>query len=270
MDKRKKLHVLRFMFHVLCNTQHVLHFALVALSMTFVLTCSAHAAVDHRLWDTLLHRYVDQNGRVAYRDLRTRDYTSFAEYLKLLAEAKVEGMSETEEKAFWINAYNAIIIQGVLNGHTAESFLSRKRLFSWYAPSLAGKERTPDEVEHQILRKKFRDPRVHFALVCASTSCPKLRPEAYVPERLDQQLDDAAHTFVNDPLRNHIEAGHVAVSSIFQWFAQDFSEQAGTVPKFLLRFVAEEKKATLENLTGELLYLEYNWTLNAQDGQRVS
>jgi len=75
---------------------------------------------------------------------------------------------------------------------------------------------------------------------------------------------------VNDPLRNHIETGHVAVSSIFQWFAQDFSDQTGTVPKFLLRFVAEEKKATLENLTGELLYLEYNWTLNAQDGQRVS
>jgi len=252
--------------------QYATRFTLCAcgIVMTFVLTCSAHAAVDHRLWGTLLHRYVDQNGRVAYRDLRTRDYTSFAEYLKLLAEAKVEGMSETEEKAFWINAYNAIIIQGILNGHTAESFLSRKRLFSWYALSLVGRARTPDEVEHQILRKKFRDPRVHFALVCASTSCPKLRPEAYVPERLDQQLDDAARTFVNDPLRNHIETGHVAVSSIFQWFAQDFSDQAGTVPKFLLRFVAEEKKATLENLTGELLYLEYNWTLNAQDGQRVS
>jgi len=152
--------------------QYATRFTLCAcgIVMTFVLTCSAHAAVDHRLWGTLLHRYVDQNGRVAYRDLRTRDYTSFAEYLKLLAEAKVEGMSETEEKAFWINAYNAIIIQGVLNGHTTESFLSRKRLFSRYALSLAGRERTPDEVEHQILRKKFRDPRVHFALVCASTS----------------------------------------------------------------------------------------------------
>jgi hypothetical protein len=228
------------------------------------------AAVDHSLWDTLLRRYVDQHGRVAYRDWQARDLASFEAYLKTLAEAKIEGMSEAEEKAFWINAYNAVIIQGVFKGYTAEGLISRKRLFSWYSRVVARKKRTPDEIEHEILRPKFRDPRIHFTIVCASTSCPKLRPEAYVAERLDQQLDDATRAFINDPDRNRFVAGQVAVSSIFQWFTQDFIAAAGTVPQFLLRYVAEEKKAILESLTGDLQYLEYSWRLNAQEGQRLS
>ena len=249
---------------------YALRCTLSTLFMTLIVTQSTQAAVDHSPWDTLLHRYVDQNGRVAYRDLQKRDSMLFVEYLNTLAQAQVEGLSEAEEKAFWINAYNAIIVQGVLNGYTAESFISRKRFFSWYALPIAGKERTPDEIEHQILRKKFRDPRIHFAIVCASTSCPKLRAEAYVSARLDQQLDDAARVFVNDPTRNLIEPAQVVVSQIFQWFAQDFIDQAGTIPTFLLRFVDDEKKAILATFTRELRYLEYNWTLNAQDGQRVS
>jgi len=242
----------------------------VALFVTFAMSQQSSAAIDHSLWDMLLHRYVDNDGRVAYRDWQTQDLASFTMYLKALAETNVDSMSETEAKTFWINAYNAVIIQGVLSGYTAESFLSRKRLFEWYTLPIAGKEHSPDEIEHQILRKKFRDPRIHFCIVCASTSCPKLRPEAYVAERLDQQLDDAARSFINDPDRNRFVAGKIAVSPIFQWFAQDFIEQAGTVPKFILRFVAGEKKAMLESLTGDLQYLEYNWTLNAQNGQRIS
>ncbi len=247
-----------------------LRFTFYVMLMTLSFARPSNAAVDHSLWDTLLHRYVDDNGRVAYRDWQARDLASFEGYLKVLAQAKIEGMSETEEKAFWINAYNAVIVNGVLSGYTAESLISRKRLFNWYSLAVAGKARTPDEIEQQILRKKFRDPRIHFAIVCASTSCPQLRPEAYVAERLDQQLEDAARVFVNDPMRNHIESEKVAVSPIFQWFAQDFVDQAGTVSQFLLRFVADEKKAIVESLAGDLQYLEYNWTLNAQDGQRVS
>jgi hypothetical protein len=240
-----------------------------AVFMALSLTPPSAAAIDHSLWDTLLRRYVDQDGRVAYRDWKAHDLASFETYLKTLAEARVEGMSEAEAKAFWINAYNAVIIQGVFNGYTAEGLISRKRLFSWYSLMIAEKKRTPDEIEHEILRPKFRDPRVHFAIVCASTSCPKLRPEAYVAGRLDQQLDDAARVFINDPDRNRFVIGHVAVSPIFQWFAQDFIDEAGSVPRFLLRYVAGEKKAILGSFTGDLQYLEYNWKLNAQDGQRV-
>lgn len=252
----------RSTLYVLCTTLYVFLMALSSISL-------ASAAIDHSSWDTLLRRYVDQDGRVAYRDWNAHDLVSFESYLRMLAEAQIEGLSEAEEKAFWLNAYNAIIVNGVLNGYTAEGFLIRKRFFSWYSLTVAGKKRTPDDIEHQILRKKFYDPRIHFAIVCASTSCPKLQAEAYVAERLDQQLDTAARGFINDPRRNDISAQGVALSHIFEWFAQDFIDHAGSVPKFLLRFVADEKKAIVESLSGDLQYLEYDWTLNAQAGQRV-
>ncbi|HXG19938.1 MAG TPA: DUF547 domain-containing protein [Methylomirabilota bacterium] len=165
-----------------------------AMALLFC-TRPVSAAVDHDLWSTLLTRYVDDNGRVAYRDLRARDKAAFDQYLATLAQARTEGMSEAEEKAFWINAYNAVIISGVLQGYTAESLLGRKRLFSWFTAKVAGQDRTPDEIEHQILRKKFHDPRIHF--------------------------------------------------------------------------VAVEKQAMLNRSDSELRYLEYDWTLNAQEGQRV-
>jgi hypothetical protein len=242
---------------------------LIAIGMLLVNQPSA-AAIDHTPWNLLLAQYVDTDGRVAYRDLQNKDSARFEQYLTTLAQARLDGLSEAEEKALWINAYNAVIVKGILQGYTAENVLKRKRLFGWYALPIAGKERTPDEIEHQILRKKFADPRIHFAIVCASTSCPKLRPEAYVAERLDQQLDEAARRFVNDPARNQIEPQQIALSMIFKWFAQDFIDHAGSVKSFLHRFVVEEKKPILASYSGELQYLEYNWTLNAQDGQRIA
>lgn len=230
----------------------------------------SQAAVDHGPWSRLLARYVDAQGRVAYRDLQTHDRAAFDAYLATLAHAQTDGMTEAEEKAFWINAYNALIVSGVLQGYTAESLLARKRLFSWFTVRIAGKDRTPDEIEHQILRKKFHDPRVHFTIVCASSSCPQLRREAYTPERLDAQLDEATQAFLHDPTRNHLDAQPVALSRIFEWFAADFINGAGSVVAFVRRFVPEDKRTRLNLTDSELRYLEYDWTLNAQEGQRVS
>jgi hypothetical protein len=241
-----------------------------AIATVLIFARPGNTAIDYSPWNTLLTRYVDDNGRVAYRDLQANDRTVLAGYLATLAQAQVAGMSEAEEKAFWINAYNAAIINGVLQGYTAENVLARKRFFSWYTLPVAGEQRSPDEIEHQILRKKFHDPRIHFAIVCASSSCPKLRREAYVPERLDQQLDEAARVFINDPMRNRIDAQQVVLSQLFQWFAEDFVRNAGSVPAFVQRFVADDKSAILNAKSNELRYLEYNWTLNAQEGQRVS
>lgn len=227
------------------------------------------AAIDHDPWNALLSQYVDTNGRVAYRNLQEKDAATFARYLTTLAQARLDGLSEAEEKAFWINAYNAVIVNGILQGHTAENILKRKRLFSWYALPIAGKDRTPEEIEHEILRKQFRDPRIHFAIVCASTSCPKLRAEAYSAERLDQQLDEAARQFVNDSTRNQVDHQQIMLSMIFKWFARDFIDHAGSVKSFLQRFVTDDKKDIVEQLSGDPKYLEYNWTLNTQDGQRI-
>jgi len=228
------------------------------------------ALVDHGPWSTLLARYVDAHGRVAYRDLQTKDRAAFDAYLATLAHTQTDGMTEAEEKAFWINAYNAVIVNGILQGYTAESLLGRKRLFSWFTVRIAGKDRTPDEIEHQILRKKFADPRVHFTIVCASSSCPQLRREAYVAERLDTQLDEATRAFLRDPVRNHLAGHPIALSRIFEWFAIDFVNSAGSVVAFVRRFVPEDQRALLPLSDGELHYLEYDWTRNAQEGQRGS
>lgn len=240
------------------------------IMVTLLAAERSYAAVDHGVWSTLLTRYVNAQGRVAYRDLQANDRVTFDAYLATLTHAQTDGMTDAEEKAFWINAYNAVIVSGVLQGYTAETLLARKRLFSWFTVRIAGKARTPDEIEHEILRKKFPDPRVHFAIVCASSSCPRLRREAYVPERLDTQLDDATRAFLRDPVRNHLDGQPVALSKIFEWFAADFVNSAGSVVAFVRRFVPEEQRARLPINDSELHYLEYEWTLNAQEGQRAS
>ncbi len=232
----------------------------------------AATRIDHGSWDEILKEYVDEDGRVAYQRLKARDEAKLREYLKTLANADLSGSNERDELAFWINAYNAGIVAAVLAGHSPESTLSRAQLFRWYSFRVAGESRTPDEVENAILRKRFREPRIHFALVCGATSCPRLRREAYRGEVLDQQLDAEARRFINDPERNQIDLDKdIALSSIFDWFASDFSAGAGSVAAFVARYVEDPRRAAALKRAGERIeHLHYDWTLNAQPEQPLS
>ncbi len=223
--------------------------------------------LDHAAWDRILKRYVDEEGRVAYGDLEANGRDELDRYLSQLGNADLAGATEADRIAFWINAYNAAVVAAVVRGYSPESRLSRLKLFRWYKFPVAGKDRTLHEIEHEILRKRFREPRIHFALVCASTSCPKLRREAYRGEDLDRQLDDQARRFVNDPRRNQIDAatGVVELSSIFEWFAEDFAAAAGSVGEFVAWYVDSPAEAALLRRQGEdLRFLVYDWTLNKQ------
>ncbi len=246
----------------------VLRSAMVAVCVPVYVVCAALASaaeIDagalHAPFDEILGRHVDDRGRVAYRDLEKESGERLRGYLGALADVDPEGLDKGEKVAFWINAYNAHVINGVLNGYSAEGILGRKRFFSWYTFRLAGADRTLGEIEHEILRADFDEPRVHFALVCASTSCPVLRDEAYVGEKLDVQLDDQARRFVEDASRNRIVKDAIAISRIFEWFADDFEKAAGSVPAFIRRYRTVPKGAPVS-------YLEYDWTMNAQPGQR--
>ncbi|HVO23218.1 MAG TPA: DUF547 domain-containing protein [Candidatus Margulisiibacteriota bacterium] len=225
------------------------------------------AADDHLLWNMIVSKYVDGDGRVAYRQLQTDDMPVLSKYLASLGEARIEGLPEKEQLAFWINAYNAVIVAGVLDGYSAESALKRYRFFKSYSRVIDGAARTPDDVEHGIIRPRFHDPRTHFALVCASTSCPKLRQEAYVGSRLDAQLDDQARRFLDDPSRNRIDpvSGTVTLSQIFKWFSDDFT-RGGTLADVLAPYLTAEQVRLLQ--TKKPTYLDYDWTMNAQPGQR--
>jgi hypothetical protein len=239
--------------------------ARLGFGIAFVCLLAHGALADdlHAPLDALLAKYVDTDGRVAYRTLAQQDAAVLDAYLGALAAADPAALAPPEQIAFWINAYNARVLRGVLDGYSAESFLGRKRFFSFYRFPLVGQERTLDEIEHQILRKRFGEPRLHFALVCASTSCPKLRREAYRGERLDAQLDEQARVFLDDPRRNQFGPGDVVhLSSIFKWFGDDFDQAAGSVPAFVRRYHALPEPARIE-------YLDYDWTMNAQPGQRL-
>ncbi len=221
---------------------------------------------DHGAWDKILSEYVDEDGLVAYKRLGDRDREQLEAYLARIGDADPQQLGERERLAFWINAYNAGIVSAVLQGYSPESTLSRARMFRWYTFRVAGKERTPDEVEHEILRKQFSEPRIHFALVCAATSCPMLRREAYRGDVFDRQVDDQAKRFINDRRRNRIDPDtEVKLSRIFDWFESDFTASGGTIADFVARYVEDEKRAVaLRGYAGRIEFLEYDWTLNAQ------
>lgn len=226
---------------------------------------------DYTFWSLFLRRYVDNAGRVAYRDWLD-DRSSFRKYIDTLGAATPSLWPREEQMAFWINAYNAGIVWAVLQGQSPETLIGRARLFKSWKFRVAGRDRTPDDIEHGILRKQFQDPRIHFALVCASTGCPPLRRAAYMPDSLTLQLDDQARRFVNDPLRNHLDADArvLELSSIFDWYRSDFERSAGSVPRFLAMYVYDAR--VREWLLGPVIppprYREYDWALNQQPFQR--
>jgi len=250
--------------------RHAVIAAAVPALSALLATAAGAAEVDQRLWDRLLHRYVDGQGRVAYRDLRAHDQTVLQDYLAQLAGAE-PGASAADAKAFWINAYNAGVIAAVLDGYSAENLVRRHSLFKRFQFAVAGKTRTLDAIEHEILRPTFHDPRVHFALVCASSSCPRLRREAYTGAGLDAALDAEARRFINDPDRNDLDPARerAELSAIFAWFGDDFRAAAGSIGAFIAPYVdGEERRALVRAKDGKYTFRDYEWTLNAQDGQR--
>lgn len=196
--------------------------------------------------------------------------------LAALAEARVESLgSDAERQAFWINAYNLLAIKAVLDQYPTSSIKDGGSLLSpIWKKSIGAVGGTPyslDAIEHGILRKAFKEPRVHFAIVCASLSCPDLRPEPFEAARLASQLDGQVAAFLSNPTKG-LEPGHdgrtARVSSIFKWFARDF-EGSGGVAAFIRAKAGPEVATRIRALTDAgLSYLDYDWSLN--DTARVS
>lgn len=227
------------------------------------------ARFDHAAWTKLLERHVDDDGRVAYRDLAANDAPALDAYLAALAAADPSGWPRDEQLAFWINAYNAVIVRAVLDGQSAESLLGRYRMFFRYARVVGGKERTPDEIENRVLRPSG-ESRIHFALVCASSSCPKLMRRAWQAATLDADLDAEARRFVQDPTRNQIRPGapEIRLSEIFDWYEDDFGGSDAAVRAYVARYAGDAQRAYLTNDAPEIDHLDYDWSMNAQPGQQ--
>lgn len=242
---------------------------LVAFFLTSVLPARAANGFDHTPWTTLLQRHVDDDGRVAYRDLAAKDAATLDAYLAAIGAADPSPWPRDEQLAFWLNAYNACVFRAVLAGRTAESLPARFRMFMLDECAVAGRELTLYALENDVVRP-MGESRIHFALVCASASCPKLMRRAWEADTLDADLDAAARGFVADPVRNVIREGARAVhlSAIFDWYEDDFGGSRDAIRSYVARFAPEAAAMFLERDKPEVRFLDYDWTLNAQPGQR--
>jgi len=240
---------------------------LALLGLGLALSLAVPARADDSLYAALLERYVHA-GVVDYAGLKA-DESRLDAYLAELEHTDAAALGLEDRKAFYINAYNAWTLKLILTGWPGvKSIKDLGGLFSgpWSRElvRIEGKVLTLDEVEHGILRKPpFTDPRIHFAVNCASKSCPPLRSEPYDGARLDEQLDDATREFINAPGNTVVDGELVWVSKIFDWYGEDF----GDAPlNFVRRYARGGLMEQLDALGDQarVRFLDYDWSLNGE------
>jgi hypothetical protein len=232
---------------------------------------------SHSAWTEILKARV-KDGAVDYSGLAT-DRARLDAYLRSLESVSTndfDAWSSEERLAFWVNAYNASTIRLVLDHHPVTSIQKIGGFFRSpfgieFIPlgHLRGEpgEISLDDIEHETIRKDWEEPRAHFALVCASKSCPALRDEAFRGADLDRQLDEEGRRFLADPSKNRIDVSgrRLEISAIFKWFREDFEKAAGSVPAFLARFVDEPAASSLrDGGKWKIVHLDYDWSLNGK------
>lgn len=221
------------------------------------------AEFSHHLFEETLATHV-KDGLVDYPAIATDD--RFAGYLTRLDLVDPDAFATRNGRlAFWINAYNAFAIKGILEGDSPVSWVGRYRYFIGREHRVGGTTINLYNLERQVLIRQFREPLIHFAIVCASASCPRLQPWAYQSDQVERQLDAAARAFINDPTRNRFDRTRkiAFLSKIFDWFAEDFAAAAGSTAAYVARYVgdAELAKDLIES-EYRIVFLEYDWSLN--------
>lgn len=248
---------------------------IVLFVLAFVYQCGSAQSYDfkfradnppsHKQWTQLLAENVDGQGNVDYKGFIS-DSTKLNAYLDVLSKnpPHEKKWSKEDQIAYWINAYNAFTVQLIIRNYPVESIkdIGGKIPFinsSWDIKFIAigGAVFDLNNLEHGILRKYFKEPRIHFAVNCASVSCPKLRNEAYVGSKLDAQLTDQTKYFLADTSKNKfISKDKAEVSKLFKWFTGDFTEDL-TLIEFINKYAPKKLSAD-----ADLDYLDYNWSLN--------
>jgi hypothetical protein len=247
---------------------------------------------SHAAWNTLLAKHVKtfSNGNASvldYTAIKAEQATlkAYLGALTAVSEAEYGKWTKAQRLAFLINAYNAYTVELILTKYPdLESIKDLGSVFSspWKKKffSLLGQESNLDDIEHGLIRSPgvFDDPRIHAGVVCASIGCPMLRPEAFIPETLDAQLDDGMKRFLADASRNRYDAagGRLQVSKIFDWYGKDFEKghkSYDSLKSTFARHAAQlattpEAQAKVRNGDYKLEFLDYDWKLN--DSRRTA
>ncbi|MEH1006147.1 DUF547 domain-containing protein [Winogradskyella sp. ECml5-4] len=212
-------------------------------------------AFDHTIFNALLKKYVSENGNVNYKGLKAESKTlqRYIDLLKLYQPN--DDWTKNDKLAYWINAYNALTIDLILRNYPTKSIKDIKDPWDQRLWKLGDTWQNLNDIEHKILRK-MNEPRIHFAIVCASVSCPKLQNTAFTASNLDAQLTHATKEFLADTSKNELSKDNIKISKIFKWFKKDF-EQDGSLIDFLNQYsditISESAKKS---------YTDYNWNLN--------
>lgn len=213
---------------------------------------------EHELWNELSKAHVSEYGSVDYAGFR-KDYGKLQGYIRILQSLEninSQSRRTKEDKlAYWINAYNALTIDLILRNYPTKSIKDIKDPWDQRLWKFGDKWLNLNDIEHEILRK-MDEPRIHFAIVCASISCPKLQNEAFTSSRLEEQLTLATKEFLSDTSKNKLSDDRIEISKIFKWFKKDF-EQNGS----LIDFLNEYSNVKISK-NAKKSYTDYNWDLN--------
>jgi hypothetical protein len=236
------------------------------LTTCFIAICTfAQKVPSHQQWDKLLKKHVNASGLVNYKGFQ-KDKAELDTYLKTLGDnAPQKSWSKNDQKAFWINAYNAFTVSLILKHYPVKSIKDiggsiYKINTAWDIKfiTIGGEKYDLNNIEHQMLRRKFEDPRIHFAIVCASMSCARLSRDAYTGDKLEAQLEAVSKDFLNDKSKNNITAGKAELSKYFSWYKGDFTK-TGSLADFINKY-----SQTKINGKTQINSLDYNWSLNEQ------
>ncbi len=233
----------------------------ILLLLIAILTLSQVNAQTN-IFNELLQKHVTNNGIVDYKSFK-EDKAKLDTYTSYLEKTSPESSwSENKQRAFWINAYNAYTIKLILENYPLKSIMDIKQngKTAWKIPfaKVGAKTYTLDYIEHEILRKKLFDPKIHVGVNCASGSCPKLGNIAFTEENVEAELTKLMKAFVNNPTRNKLGKKKVQISSIFDWFKDDFTKK-GSIVDYLNQFSEVEIKSN-----AKISYLKYDWSLNGK------
>lgn len=223
--------------------------------------------VAHSIWDSLLQEHVTAEGLVDYEGF-IADSARLNDYLDVLRQhhPNDKHWSRDERLAYWINAYNAFTVKLVADHYPVASIKDIKNGIPFVNTvwdikfiEIEGQTYDLNNIEHGIIRPKFEEPRIHFAVNCAAISCPKLSNRAYTTEKLDAQLTQAAKDFLADEQKNKLSPDAVRLSKLFTWYSGDFKENGQDIIGYINQYAPIEVDAN-----ASVSYLDYNWDLNAQ------
>ncbi|MCB0847614.1 MAG: DUF547 domain-containing protein, partial [Bacteroidetes bacterium] len=212
---------------------------------------------SHDKWDELLRKHVTSTGKVNYKGFKS-EKAKLDAYLKELSDnPPATSWSKNKQLAYWINVYNAFTVDLIVRNYPLKSIQDLNEPWKTRFFKIGTRDLSLNEVENEIIRKQFNDARIHFAVNCASVSCPALLNRAYTEANLDSQLDRQTRSYINNPIHNTITSRKAEVSQLFNWYEDDFKKETGSVRAFINKYSEQKigEKVKIE-------FREYDWGLN--------